>query len=75
MKLLLIPVIPNSVKVSNQSNRLFSISGYPVKKAGKGFMVDYFYSRLFLGLSFILIDFMGFGLLSLLHTKESPIVE
>lgn len=47
MKLLLIPVIPKSVKVSNQSNRLFSISGYPVKKAGKGFMVDSFYSRLF----------------------------
>lgn len=75
MKLLLIPVIPNSVKVSNQSNRLFSISGYPVKKAGKGFMVDLFYSFVFLGLSFILIDFMGFGFKSLLHTKESPIVE
>lgn len=72
MKLLLIPVIPNSVKVSNQSNRLFSISGYPVKKAGKGFMVDYFYSIIFI---VCLLDFMGFGLLSLLHTKESPIYE
>lgn len=38
-------------------------------------MVDFFYSRVFWGLSFILIDFMGFGFKSLLHTQESPIVE
>lgn len=38
-------------------------------------MVDYFYSRVFLDLSFILISFMGFGFKSLLHTQESPIYE